>query len=213
MKNKMPADRTKKILKILKKTYPNAGCALNFENPLQLLIATILSAQCTDVRVNLVTKTLFKKYKNAQDFAKADLLKLENEIRSTGFFRQKAKWIQSACKSILEKFSGKVPHTMDELLTLPGVARKTANVVLGTAFKIASGIVVDTHVKRLATRLHLSQQKDPVKIEEDLMKSIPQKEWIWFSHALIAHGRKLCKAIHPLCLQCPLKSLCPSSEI
>lgn len=202
-----------KILKILKKTYPDANCALNFKNPFQLLVATILSAQCTDVRVNLVTQHLFKKYKSAKDFAKADLGELENEIRSTGFFRQKAKWIQDSSRCILQKFAGKVPKKMEELLTLPGVARKTANVVLGTGFGIASGIVVDTHVKRLAARLHLSRQKDPLKIEEDLMKTIPKKDWVWFSHALISHGRKLCKAIRPLCLECPLNRICPSVDL
>lgn len=202
-----------KILAILKKTYPNANCALRFSTPLQLLVATILSAQCTDVRVNAVTKSLFRKYKNAQNFAQATLCKLENEIRSTGFFRQKARWIQQSCKKILEEFNGEVPRSMEALLTLPGVARKTANVVLGTAFNIPSGIVVDTHVKRLAGRLGLSKNQDPVKIEQELTKIVPKKEWIWFAHAMIAHGRQLCKAVTPICVKCPLNKICPSAEV
>ncbi|MCB4757578.1 MAG: endonuclease III [Elusimicrobia bacterium] len=202
-----------KIIGILKKTYKNAHCALNFSNPLQLLVATILSAQCTDKRVNLVTKELFKKYKQAEDFSAANIRELENEIRSTGFFRQKSKWIKGACKKIQEKFKGKVPRSMDDLLTLPGVARKTANVVMGTAFDIASGIVVDTHVKRIANRMGLTKNQDPVKIEQDLMKIIPKEDWIWFAHAMISHGRQLCKAITPLCAQCPLNKICPSAKI
>jgi endonuclease-3 len=177
------------------------------------LIATILSAQCTDKRVNEVTQTLFKKYKTAQDFANADLSDLERQVRSTGFFRQKAKSIQKSCQIILEKFQGQVPKTMEELLSLRGVARKTANVVLGTAYQIVSGIVVDTHVKRIANRLGFTKQKDPVKIEQDLMKVVPKNDWIWFSHAVITHGRALCKAGTPLCVQCPLNQVCPSSEV
>lgn len=201
------------ILNILKETYPDAHCALDHKNPLQLLVATILSAQCTDKRVNVVTKTLFIKYKNAKDFASANPLQLEYDIHSTGFYRQKTKSIIGSCKMISETHSGDVPKTMEELTQLPGVARKTANVVLGTAFKIADGIVVDTHVKRLAQRLHLTKNSDPNKIESDLMEIIPKKDWIWFSHALITHGRVLCKAITPLCVQCPLKEICPSAEI
>ncbi len=192
--------------------YPDANCALVHSTPLHLLIATILSAQCTDKRVNLVTKTLFQKYKNAHDFASARLPALEKEIRSTGFFRQKAKWIQQSSKAIIEKFHGKIPKTMEELTTLPGVARKTANVVLGTAYHIPAGVVVDTHVKRISKRLGLTNHEDPVKVEIDLMKVIPKKNWIWFSHAVISHGRSLCKAISPLCAQCPLNHICPASK-
>ncbi|OGR57178.1 MAG: endonuclease III [Elusimicrobia bacterium RIFCSPLOWO2_02_FULL_39_32] len=205
--------KIKEILKILKSNYPEADCALNYSNPLQLLISTILSAQCTDKRVNQVTKTLFKKYKSIKDFSNLDRTILEKEIRSTGFFRQKAKWIQESCKKIEQDFHGQVPKTMELLTSLPGVARKTANVVMGTAFNIASGIVVDTHVKRISKRLGLTKKQDPVKIEEDLMKIIPQENWIWFSHALITHGRALCKAIRPLCSQCPLNNICPSSLV
>ena len=205
--------KIKEILKILKSNYPEADCALNYSNPLQLLISTILSAQCTDKRVNQVTKTLFKKYKSIKDFSNLDRTILEKEIRSTGFFRQKAKWIQESCKKIEQDFHGQVPKTMELLTSLPGVARKTANVVMGTALNIASGIVVDTHVKRISKRLGLTKKQDPVKIEEDLMKIIPQENWIWFSHALITHGRALCKAIRPLCSQCPLNNICPSSLV
>ena len=205
--------KIKEILKILKSNYPEADCALNYSNPLQLLISTILSAQCTDKRVNQVTKTLFKKYKSIKDFSNLDRTILEKEIRSTGFFRQKAKWIQESCKKIEQDFHGQVPKTMELLTSLPGVARKTANVVMGTAFNIASGIVVDTHVKRISKRLGLTKKQDPVKIEEDLMKIIPQENWIWFSHALITHGRALCKAIRPLCSQCHLNNICPSSLV
>lgn len=202
-----------KILKILKETYPHANCALNFSNPLELLIATILSAQCTDARVNQVTKMLFQKYRSVKDYANAEISELENDIRSTGFFRQKAKWVQNACKKINENFGGKVPSTMEELTSLSGVARKTANVVLGTAYKIPSGIVVDTHVIRLSKRLGLSKNTDPIKIEQDLMKIVPKEDWIWFAHALITHGRQICKAITPLCFKCPLNKVCPSSEV
>lgn len=205
--------KRKEILKILKSNYPEANCALNYSNPLQLLISTILSAQCTDKRVNEVTKTLFKKYKSAEDFVTVKRSVLENVIRSTGFFRQKARWIQESSKSILEKFNGQVPKTMEELTALSGVARKTANVVLGTAFKIVSGIVVDTHVKRISKRLGFTEKSDPVKVEKDLMKIIPRQDWIWFSHALITHGRSLCKAIHPICLKCPLNKVCPSALV
>ena len=206
-KNPSPTE----ILKILKRTYPNAHCALNFSNPLQLLVATILSAQCTDKRVNQVTKTLFQKYKTAQDFSSVSKEKLEQEIHSAGFFRQKAKWIRETTKTIVEKYGGFVPKSMEELLQLQGVARKTANVVLGTAYGICSGIVVDTHVKRLSQRLRITKNNDPVKIEQDLIKVIPKKDWIYFSHALISHGRSLCKAISPLCAPCPLNHICPSS--
>lgn len=200
--------RVRAILKKLDETYPAATCALEHNNPFQLLISTILSAQCTDVRVNQVTKTLYKKYPSAEDFAHADPKELEQEIRPTGFFRNKTKSIIGAGKAIIEKFGGKVPRTMDEMLTLPGVARKTANVVLGTAYGIASGIVVDTHVQRLARRLDLSKNEDPKKIEQDMMQIIPQDHWILFSHQLIWHGRKVCQARKPLCADCNLETLC-----
>lgn len=209
----MPAKPSEKILKILKRNYPDVECALNHETPLQLMVATILSAQCTDKRVNIVTQTLFKKYKTAKDFAEASIPELEKEIRSTGFYRQKAKWIHQACKIVQEKYHGKLPETLEELMTLPGVARKTANVVMGTAFKVASGVVVDTHVKRIAKKLGLTKQEDPVKVEQDLVKIIPRKDWIWFSHAIITHGRQICKAIHPQCPVCPLNEICPASQV
>ncbi len=205
-------EQSKKIIKILKKNYPDVDCALVHESPFQLMVATILSAQCTDKRVNEVTKTLFKKYKTPKDFASAKPSELEQQIRSTGFFHQKTRWIQAASSKILNEFKGQVPRTMEELLTLPGVARKTANVVLGTAFKTASGIVVDTHVKRLAKRMGLTKNTDPVKVEQDLVRIISQQDWIWFSHALITHGRQICKAINPACETCPINSLCPSAK-
>jgi len=202
-----------KILKTLEKAYPDAKCALNHKTPLQLLVATILSAQCTDVRVNLVTKDLFKKYKTPSDYADAPKGELEEAIRSTGFFNNKAKSIRKTCGRIRDNFSNKIPKTMDELLTLSGVARKTANVVMGNAFKIASGIVVDTHVSRISQRLGLTDQKKPDKIEEDLKKIVPIKKWIIFSHQVISHGRKICKAKKPECRTCPLSKLCPSCDI
>ena len=183
--------RVAAILQKLDEAYPNASCELNHANAFQLLIATIISAQCTDVRVNEVTKELFKKYKTPQDFAVANPSELEREIRPTGFFRNKTKSIMGASKAVVEKFAGEVPRTMDEILTLPGVARKTANVVLGTAFGITSGIVVDTHVQRLSSRLDLTRNEDPKKIEQDLMAVIPQDKWIIFSHQLIWHGRRV----------------------
>jgi endonuclease-3 len=204
--------RVRAILEKLDEAYPNVTCALVHENPFQLLISTILSAQCTDVRVNEVTKTLFKKYRTPQDFAYADPNELEQEIRPTGFFRNKTKSIMGASKKIEEEFGGEVPRTMEEVLTLPGAARKTANVVLGTAYGIASGVVVDTHVARLAARLDLSRNTDPRKIEQDLMKIIPQEKWILFSHQLIWHGRKVCQARKPRCIECNLARLCYSSD-
>jgi endonuclease-3 len=173
------------------------------------LIATILSAQCTDERVNQVTKTLFQKYRRPEDYVRVKIEEFEKDIRSTGFYRNKAKSIKGACKAIIESFDGKVPDTMEELIILPGVARKTANVVLGNAFGIAEGVVVDTHVHRLSNRLGLSSQKQPEKIEVDLMGSVPREEWIHFSHLLILHGRTTCKAIKPLCSECVLEYLCP----
>jgi endonuclease-3 len=204
--------RVRAILQKLDEAYPDVVCALVHENPFQLLISTILSAQCTDVRVNQVTKTLYAKYPTLKDFAYGDPKELEQDIRPTGFFRNKTKSILGASKKIVEEFGGEVPRTMEELLTLPGVARKTANVVLGTAFGIASGIVVDTHVARLSERLDLSRNTDPKKIEQDLMKIIPQEKWILFSHQLIWHGRKVCQARKPRCAECNLERLCYSKD-
>ena len=201
--------RVSKIITILKKHYPNATTALHHRNPLELLVATILSAQCTDERVNAVTKELFKKYKSAEDYAKADLKQFEQEIRTTGFYHNKAKNVIAAAKQIVERFGGKVPDNMDDLLSLPGVARKTANVVLGNAFGKNEGIVVDTHVRRVAYRLGLTEQKDAGKIEADLMKLVPQNQWTFFGNALILHGRAYCNARKPNCDECPLEKLCP----
>jgi endonuclease-3 len=198
-----------KIVSVLAETYPDVQCALNHRNPLELLVATILSAQCTDARVNLVTPVLFKSLRHAEDFVRIPREKLEQIIRSTGFFRNKAKNIQLACQRIQTEFKGQVPQTMEELLTLPGVARKTANVVLGTAFGIASGVVVDTHVFRLARRMGLSNKNAPEKVEQDLMKLLPKEEWINFSHRLIHHGRGTCSARKPDCQNCPLFPWCP----
>lgn len=199
------------LLDGLAKAYPDAECALQFKNPLELLVATILSAQCTDERVNRVTKDLFRKYKNPADYADSKPGELEEDIRSTGFFNNKAKAIRGAAAAIQDRFQGKVPKSMDELLTLPGVARKTANVVLGTAFKIPSGIVVDTHVTRLSQRMGFSREKVPEKIEEDLMLFVPKADWIAFGHRMILHGRAICKARKPDCGSCPLAKQCPSS--
>jgi endonuclease-3 len=204
--------RVAAILARLDEAYPNATCELKYENAFQLLISTILSAQCTDVRVNQVTQTLYKKYTNPEAFAHANPRELELEIRPTGFFRNKTKSVMGASKAILEKFGGQVPRTMEEILTLPGVARKTANVVLGTAFGIASGIVVDTHVQRLSNRLDLSRNEDPKKIEQDLMQIIPREKWIQFSHQLIWHGRRVCAARKPKCAECNLEKLCYSKD-
>ncbi len=200
------------ILKGLDEAYPAATCALRHENPFQLLISTILSAQCTDERVNQVTATLFPKYPDAKAFAYANPAELEQEIRPTGFFRNKTKSIMGASKKIIEEFHGTVPKTMEQLLTLPGVARKTANVVLGTAFGIAAGVVVDTHVQRLSERLDLTKNTDPKKSEQDLMKVIPQDRWILFSHQLIWHGRRVCQARKPRCVECNLERLCYSKD-
>lgn len=204
--------RVAAILEKLDEAYPAATCELKHENAFQLLISTILSAQCTDVRVNQVTQELYKKYKTPQDFAYANPAELEKEIRPTGFFRNKTKSIIGASKGIIEKFGGEVPRTMEEILTLPGVARKTANVVLGTAYGIASGIVVDTHVQRLSNRLDLTRNEDPKKIEQDLMTVIPQDKWILFSHQLIWHGRRVCFARKPKCVECNLEQLCYSKD-
>jgi endonuclease III len=204
--------RVAAILAKLDEAYPQATCELKHESPFQLLISTILSAQTTDVRVNEVTSTLYKKYKRPEDFAYANPSELEQDIRPTGFFRNKTKSIMGASKEILEKFNGQVPRTMEEILTLPGVARKTANVVLGTAYGIASGVVVDTHVMRLARRLDLTKHEEPKKIEEDLMRVIPKEKWIQFSHQLIWHGRRVCIARKPRCLECNLESICYSKD-
>ena len=203
----------KQLLRMLKKAYPDAHCALNHTNPLELLLATMLSAQCTDERVNIVTADLFRKYRSAEDYVKADRAEVERDIHSTGFFRNKAKNIQGTCQLLSEQYDGEVPTTMDELLALPGVARKTANVVLGNAFGIASGVVVDTHVSRLSQRLGLTKHETPEKIELDLIAITPKKEWIDFSHLLIAHGRAVCKARKPQCEICPLETECPSSTL
>ncbi|MDP6046522.1 MAG: endonuclease III [Phycisphaerae bacterium] len=203
--------RVAELIAALKKAYPDADCALRHGNPLKLLVATILSAQCTDKRVNVVTKTLFKKYRTPRAYADAPQEELENEIRSTGFFRNKAKNIRGACAKIISDFGGKVPRTMKELLTLPNVARKTANCVLGNSFGLAEGVVVDTHVIRLSGRLGLTKHKEPVKIERDLMELVPQDEWILWSHMLIFHGRAVCDARKPDCENCTLADLCPSA--
>jgi endonuclease-3 len=204
--------RVRAILKKLDEAYPDVNCALVHENAFQLLISTILSAQCTDERVNKVTKTLFAKYRTPQDFALANPAELEQDIRPTGFFRNKAKSILGTSKKIVEEFGGEVPRTIEQLLTLPGVARKTANVVLGTAFGIAVGVVVDTHVTRLSERLDLSRNTDAKKIEQDLIRVIPQNKWILFSHQLIWHGRKVCRARKPRCAECTLESLCYAKD-
>jgi endonuclease III len=204
--------RVAAILAGLEQAYPNAHCELRHDNAFQLLISTILSAQCTDVRVNQVTQELYKKYKTPKDFACASPAELEKEIRPTGFFRNKTKSIIGASKGIIENFGGHVPRTMEEILTLPGVARKTANVVLGTAYGIASGVVVDTHVQRISNRLDLTRNQDPKKIEQDLMVIIPQDRWIKFSHQIIWHGRRICFARKPNCAVCNLEHLCYSKD-
>jgi endonuclease-3 len=204
--------RVANILAKLDEAYPNATCELKHENAFQLLISTILSAQCTDVRVNQVAETLYKKYPDPKAFAYATPSELEQDIRPTGFFRNKTKSVMGASKAILEKFGGEVPRTMEEILTLPGVARKTGNVVLGTAYGIASGVVVDTHVIRLSNRLDLTRNEDPKKIEQDLMQVIPKEKWIQFSHQLIWHGRRVCHARKPKCIECNLESLCYAKD-
>jgi len=204
-------ERTEQIIKLLKRAHPDAHCALNHSNAFELLIATILSAQCTDERVNIVTADLFRKYRKPEDYLKVRDTELQQDIKTTGFFRNKTKSIQGASRMLVEEFDSEVPRTMDELLQLPGVARKTANVVLGVAYGIAAGIVVDTHVSRLSQRLGLTKQKDAGKIEIDLMNLVPKKDWIIFSHLLIFHGRRICKARRPLCEECVVEKLCPSS--
>jgi len=205
--------RVRKIIHLLKRAYPDAKCSLNHSNAFELLIATILSAQCTDARVNIVTQNLFRKYRKPEDYLKVSDKELQRDIRTTGFFRNKTKSIQGTAKALTEEYGGVVPSTMDELLELPGVARKTANVVLGNAFGISAGVVVDTHVTRLSHRLGLSQEKTAEKIEQDLIAIVPKKDWVIFPHLFIAHGRAICKARNPLCAECVVEKLCPSSYV
>ncbi len=205
------ASRVRRIIAGLRKAYPDAHCELNFSSPLELLIATILSAQCTDKRVNLVTADLFRKYRSAADYANASLAELEQDIKTTGFYRNKARNIQACCAALASKHGGQVPRTMEELTQLDGVGRKTANVVLGNAFGINVGVVVDTHVARLAGRLGLTSQRDPEKIEQDLMQLVPREQWTLFSHWLIWHGRRRCDARKPDCVGCEIAKLCPSA--
>ena len=203
--------RMPEIIRLLHEAYPDAQCELNYATPLELLVATILSAQCTDVRVNMVTPELFVKYPSAEAYADADIEELQEYIRSTGFYRNKAKNVQNASRRIIEEYDGEVPDTMEELVTLPGVARKTANVVLGDAFHVSEGIAVDTHVKRLSNRLALTEESKPDKIERDLMQLAPQEEWTDVSHLLIFHGRRVCSAKKPNCAECTISHLCPSA--
>jgi endonuclease-3 len=206
-------ERVKALLKGLRKLYPDAHCELDYSTPLELLIAVILSAQCTDVRVNKTTKTLFKRYKTAVDYAAADAAELESIVRSCGFYRMKAKSIMETARLILERFGGKVPDTMEDLLSLRGVARKTANVVLGEVYGKPSGVVVDTHMKRLCYRFGLTDEEDPVKVERDLETIVPKKDWVFWSHAVIWHGRRVCKAQNPDCTACLLRPNCPQRGI
>lgn len=210
--NPTSPERLSEILKRLDRLYPDVTCALSHKDPWELLVATILSAQSTDVRVNMVTPELFRKYPTVDDFAKLEPQQLEPDIRSTGFFRNKSKSVVGAARRVVNEYGGKVPETMEELLTLPGVARKTANVVLGTWFKKAEGLVVDTHVHRISRRLELTKNDDPKKIEQDLMAVIPREKWILFSHQVIWHGRKLCFARSPKCVDCPLENICHAED-
>jgi endonuclease-3 len=211
--DKQLKERVKQIIRLLKRAYPDAKCSLNHANAFELLIATILSAQCTDERVNIVTADLFRKYRQPADYLKVSPKELQKDIRTTGFFRNKTKSIQGTAKVLTESYGGEVPDTMEELLELPGVARKTANVVLGNAFGIKSGIVVDTHVTRLSHRLGLTEQKTAEKIERDLVELVPKRDWVIFSHLLIYHGRRVCKARNPACGECLVEKLCPSSSL
>ena len=209
-------DRAPEIIRILEETYPGAKVALKFTNPLEMLVATILSAQCTDERVNMVTQGpngLFKKYRKPEDYLGVPESELAGDIRPTGFFNQKTKAIRGAGRRIVEEYGGKVPDTMEDLITLPGVARKTANIVLGNSYGIVEGIAVDTHVRRVAQRLGFTEQKDPDKIEKDLMKIVPREKWFTFTYVLIEHGRAICKAPSPRCEECPVNELCPSSRV
>ena len=210
MKNRADAAE---LIRLLRKAYPEASCSLDHRSPYELLMATILSAQCTDERVNMVTPALFRKYPGPEELAAAPLPEIEAMIRPTGFYRNKALSLKEASRAIKENFGGKVPGTMEELLTLRGVARKTANVLLGSAYGIAAGVVVDTHVKRLAFRLGLTGETDPARIERDLMKAVPKEDWIWFAHALVLHGRAVCDARKPLCGGCPLSPVCPRNGV
>lgn len=205
-------ERVKEIIRILRREYPQAKTALNFRTPFELLVATILAAQCTDERVNKVTPGLFQKYPTVEAFARARQEELENDIRSTGFFRNKARNIIALARKLVEEYGGKVPDSMEELIKLPGVARKTANIVLSSAFRKAEGIAVDTHVRRLAERLGLSRHTQPEKIEKDLMEIVPRSDWLDFNYLLVDHGRKICQARKPRCLECVLNDLCPSFE-
>jgi endonuclease-3 len=211
-RNPLAPERVSAILDVLRKTYPGVVCALNHKSAWELTVATILSAQCTDVRVNLVTPALFKAFPTPKAMAAASLPELEELIRTTGFFRNKAKSIQGAAKIVVEEFGGKVPQTMEEILRLPGVARKTGNVVLGSWFKVSSGVVVDTHVLRISRRLELTKETTPEKVERDLMRVIPQDRWIDFSHEIIHHGRQICVARKPRCVDCTLEKLCNSLD-
>jgi endonuclease-3 len=204
-------ERVLKIIDLLEKEYPDAKTALHYSSPLEILIATILSAQCTDKRVNIVTRSLFKKYRTTQDYANADLVELEQDIRSTGFYRNKAKNIKKACRLLIEKYDSRVPSTMEQLLELPGVARKTANIVLSNAYGVTVGIAVDTHVRRLAQRLGLSKNNNPNKIEADLMQEVPKSQWKKIADLLIFHGRNVCTARKPKCSSCSLNKICPSA--
>jgi endonuclease-3 len=212
-RNSPAAERAPEIIRRLESAYPRAGIALHFSNPLEILVATILSAQCTDERVNQVTETLFKKYRTCQDYLAVPVGELAADIRPTGFFNQKTKSIRGACARILEVYGGEVPSTMEDLLTLPGVARKTANIVLGNAFGIVEGIAVDTHVRRVSRRLGFTENTDPEKIERDLMELIPREKWFGFTYVLIEHGRAVCKAPTPRCGECTVNELCPSSLV
>jgi endonuclease-3 len=205
--------RARSIVSVLKKEYPGAHCSLNFRSPWQLLVATRLSAQCTDERVNRVTPELFRKYKTPKDFAVVSQKELERDVKSTGFFRGKARSIRSAAKKIVEQFKGKVPGTMEEMLSLDGIGRKSANVILGNGYGIPSGIAVDTHVLRLSKRLGLSYAKTPEKVEEDLLRLVPKRDWILFPHLMISHGRRVCQARKPRCGECELNRMCPSSLV
>jgi len=205
-------ERAPEVIRRLEAAYPDAKVALNFSNPLECLVATILSAQCTDEKVNEVTAILFKKYRRAEDYLAVPEDELKADIKPTGFFNQKATSIRAACQRIVEVYGGEVPGTMEDLLTLRGVARKTANIVLGNSFGIVEGIAVDTHVKRLANRIGFSNESDPVKIEQDLMRLIPREKWFSFTYVLIDHGRAICHAKKPRCTECPIEPLCPSSQ-
>ena len=209
MARKTKTSDVTRILRLLRKQYPDAECALNYETPVQLLVATILSAQCTDERVNIVTAELFRRYPTAPDLARAPLRSLEKLVKSAGFYRNKAKNIKGCCTALVERYDGEVPQDLEALVELSGVGRKTANVVLGTAFGLATGVVVDTHVSRISRRLGLTRQKDPVKIERDLIEHLPRKEWVMYSHRVIHHGRQVCKARKADCENCKLKDVCP----